>query len=196
MHGFELYQEGAMTRSTGPMSTPWTYNTATSLFPESSCRDEPRGPPPPRLHDEQPVASTSHTPLSRTTIVVLREVSSGILQDGRMTGHHPRVAEYLNALIGSYMAPAEQRWATFAHQEENGDLAVGRPEDVGVLLGRPTMNKSCCEAIFALAALEVLNNEAHRAHQSLWNPVVRMRTAETIERALRASHSLLIIELG
>lgn len=195
MHGFELFQEGAMTRSTGPMSTPWTYNTTASLFPESSCRDEHHAPPPPQSYDNQPVASTSHTTLSHTTIVVLPEVTYGILADGRMTGYHPSVVAYLNALIGSYMAPADQRWATFAHQEVHGDPTLGKPEDVGILIGRPSMDKRCCEAVFALAALKVLDNVGHRAHQMLWSPAVRSRTAETIERALRASSSLLTVDL-
>lgn len=196
MHGFELFQEGATTRSTGPMSTPWTYNTTTSLFAESSCRDEPHHPAPPQHHDVQPVASTSYTPLSRTTIIALPEVTYGILADGRMTGYHPSVVAYLHALVGSYMAPADQRWATFAHQEVHGDPALGKPEDVGVLIRKPWMDRRWCEAIFALAALEVLDNVGHRAHQMLWSPAVRARTAETIERALRASFPLLAVDLG
>lgn len=189
MHDIEIYQEGATTRSTGPMSIPWTYKT-TSRYPESSARDDrPRAPLPPRRHAEHPVASTSHTSLSRTTVILMQEVSYGVLADGRMTGNHPCVTAYLDALVGSYMAPADQRWATFVHQETHVDPAVGRPEHVGLLIGKPWLDKLQCEAFFALAALKVLSIEAHRAHQSLWNPVVRRRTAETIERALRASSS-------
>ena len=43
-------------------------------------------------------------------------------------------------------------------------------------------------------ALKVLETVVHRAHQMLWNPVVRARTAETIERALRASSVLPIVD--
>ncbi|KZT67146.1 hypothetical protein DAEQUDRAFT_758303 [Daedalea quercina L-15889] len=188
MHGVELYQEGVKARSLTTTSVPWTYQTSSTLFPESCSRGEHWVPPRPQ-HAEETVAPSNSTPTLSTTVVkYVREIREGVLEDGRITASHPFVARYLDALIVDYAYKTEHTGggpsSCRQYQEDNGDLSVGCPEDVGLLIGEELTDLEC-DAIFTLAALDIMDKISHRAHLAVWNRAARDRTAATVDRMWR-----------
>ncbi|TFY69631.1 hypothetical protein EVJ58_g294 [Rhodofomes roseus] len=167
-------------RATTPSSDSDGETYTRLTFPTSSSRGEHYVRP-------QPLPRAASPPPQRATYTYetayVKEVLPGVLEDGRWLASHPFVARYLDALVADY----ERKTAATGggpssaplFQEKNGNPTVGRPEDVGVLIGEE-LSLEQCHVVFTLAAVELIDKMSHKAHLALWNMRVRRRTVNTI----------------
>ncbi|KAH9830794.1 uncharacterized protein C8Q71DRAFT_322537 [Rhodofomes roseus] len=159
-----------------------------SIFPISAVRDEPFIPPTPGDTRATPTSASVEQPPVRVLRCLIREIPGfpGVLEDGRWTVRHPLVQTYLKNLGNVYDDAAGFTGASTSRGEPardvRGCIEVGRVEDVGQVVGRH-LSDVISEAVFILAALEVVDIIRHPAHFAFWGANVRERTSLIIQQS-------------
>ncbi|KAI0785514.1 hypothetical protein C8Q75DRAFT_316742 [Abortiporus biennis] len=172
---------------------PLALNLAT--FPLSSSRDEPYTPSPsssPRYDPLNLLPPASVIPsLHRghdNRPFSIKEIlpGSGILEDGRITVHHPFVSIYLKEVFKApnYRLLEQQTDKSFWGEKERRRLEARTVSETIGLEDGEHLNALQSECIFVLAALKVYFHPMHPAHWTFWDDTKRLTTSARVEKIL------------
>ena len=161
--------------------------------------------------------TTSASPLASTSALPPRprEIGEGIMDDGTISANHPLVQKYLETISEKFEKaanaefqkpgrPLPQRpymnqerydvhcWAYLAeHTRSRRAGLVALPKNVRSVIGRQDIEDSTADAIFALAALAVLEFPTRPAHWAIWGKENQnVDTMKTVFRVLGEFFSL------